>query len=445
MIPAQLYTSQTTPGTTSQTTFSRVVRTVVLVSFILAGLIYTIINLQHHPHHPNKQVHNIDKSLFDPQTGIPLTNPLPTSLQPAPPSSSSSSDTISIVSTFNGAFSPSFASWLIYYQHIGVSHFYLFCEHASQTDFQEFERSVGDFLATPKAHLLTVKLVWKGGKISSIGRITKKSARLYCENPEICERVVKEGWLTGWFDLRCNGELFVRQSLNMEEAIVMALEDNVQWLAHIDGDELIYPGFVEGEETLDFRKALGKIDESVDSLLLVNWEGVPETPGGAESNIFEEITLFKKHHTDTKSARPFLTYANGKSVARVAPGLRSNGAHRFTTRGVWGKKKKTFVQEDFAGARILHYTYCKVSTARGRGLAGEKCGCEPTQEDAEACFILRFDQEVFLKSMELKEEEEFEKWYDEMIVWGKEREAEKEDMLSYGVMARVVLPKMIVL
>ena len=57
----------------------------------------------------------------------------------------------------------------------------------------------------------------------------------------------------------------------------------------------------------------------------------------------KQVTLFKKnydhvisdmyfkfyHTVAHNNPNYFITYGNGKSAARVSPGLRSNGAHRF--------------------------------------------------------------------------------------------------------------------
>jgi len=109
----------------------------------------------------------------------------------------------------------------------------------------------------------------------------------------------------------------------------------------------------------------------------------------------------------------FLTYGNGKSVARVQDHLRPNGAHRwhnymktpkYNTKSIY----KAFVSMIFLisilmvllnydseikleEAAVLHYTYAKFSDLTSRR---DRCGCKPTKEDVKRCFMLEFDRSV---------------------------------------------------
>ncbi|KAL5052872.1 hypothetical protein RYX36_003887 [Vicia faba] len=86
----------------------------------------------------------------------------------------------------------------------------------------------------------------------------------------------------------------------------------------------------------------------------------------------------------------FLTYGNGKSVARVQDHLRPNGAHR------WHNYMKTPNEIKLEEAAVLHYTYAKFSDLTSRR---DRCGCKPTKEDVKRCFMLEFDRSVIIQSL----------------------------------------------
>ncbi|KAL5076285.1 hypothetical protein RYX36_015269, partial [Vicia faba] len=117
-----------------------------------------------------------------------------------------------------------------------------------------------------------------------------------------------------------------------------------------------------------------------------------------------EVTMFKKNYDhlpkdtyfgtykDSVRGNPnyFLTYGNGKSVARVQDHLRPNGAHR------WHNYMKTPNEIKLEEAAVLHYTYAKFSDLTSRR---DRCGCKPTKEDVKRCFMLEFDRSVIIQSL----------------------------------------------
>ena len=151
-------------------------------------------------------------------------------------------------------------------------------------------------------------------------------------------RVWNETWLSAFFHKPCNHELFVLQSLNMEAGIALAERDGADWLLHIDTDELMYPG--SGPE-YSLQTVLSAYPAAVDTVVFPNYEALPERDD--VSAPFDQVTLFKRnyHHVVSDAyfrsyhavarGNPnyFITYGNGKSAARVRPGLRPNGAHRW--------------------------------------------------------------------------------------------------------------------
>ncbi|CAI8597544.1 unnamed protein product [Vicia faba] len=128
----------------------------------------------------------------------------------------------------------------------------------------------------------------------------------------------------------------------------------------------------------------------------------------------------------------FLTYGNGKSVARVQDHLRPNGAHR------WHNYMKTPNEIKLEEAAVLHYTYAKFSDLTSRR---DRCGCKPTKEDVKRCFMLEFDRSAFIIASTATEEEML-KWYNEHVVWG-DKEL-KIKLLRKGILTRIYAPTVII-
>lgn len=127
-------------------------------------------------------------------------------------------------------------------------------------------------------------------------------------------------------------EVMARQILNAETAINLALAMGMDWIVHIDGDELFYTQESVAEH-FDF------IPYSVGQVIYRNFEGVPEN--FEIKDYFKEVTLFKKHghllpyplpeeyYKFSQRQGYFLGYGNGKAAARVVPGLLPSGVHEF--------------------------------------------------------------------------------------------------------------------
>lgn len=401
---------------------------------------------------PKKLLKSMAKSEdnFDPLTGLKNGIKYPTEI--LPPASGMTStlqrrrlDSVGIITTTNFGWDELYP-WIRYHTHIGITAFFIFCEHPANL-WSSFVTTFKTFKHDFEEGGVLVHLVYKTPTIERIGHITEGNVLEYCADREICARVVREGWLKKWFNGVCNAELFVRQSLNMEEGIDLALKlkdaQQLDWVAHIDSDELIYPGIggvgSTGDANLNLRRSLSLIPNHVNSVVLSDWEGAPATLIPENSSMFEAVTLFKKNHMDTIDALPFLTYTNGKSIARLTPTLRSNGAHRFKGRGTRKKWKELGHAIDIV---VLHYSYSKPTTAQKRGESGFSCGCSPTLSGAASCFILKFDQEVFIKSVLAMNgtisSEEFDIWYRRKVVYS-DSNANKLHLKS-GRMARLTLP-----
>ncbi|WMV59147.1 hypothetical protein MTR67_052532, partial [Solanum verrucosum] len=171
---------------------------------------------------------------------------------------------------------------------------------------------------------------------------------LHAKNHQLLQALAtmiwNETWLAGFFFQPCNHELFVKHTLNMEMAIVMAREAGVDWIIHLDTDELMHPA---GTSEYSLRRLLADIPEDVDMVVFPNYESSVERDDVKEP--FSEVrylftvSMFKKNYDhltkemyfgnykEATRGNPnyFLTYGNGKSAARVQGHLRSNGAHRW--------------------------------------------------------------------------------------------------------------------
>lgn len=159
-------------------------------------------------------------------------------------------------------------------------------------------------------------------------------------------------------------EVKSRQTLNGEIALARAREMGLDWLLHIDADELFFTPTESVEAHFDWLQR-----SEFDVAIYPNHEGIPERADAAD--YFREVTLFKRNAVTmpggqfTPEQRAvingmarfrdqfFLFYGNGKSAGRVArDGMSADGVHRFVVRDghyKWAQSPKHF---------ILHYPCC---------------------------------------------------------------------------------------
>ena len=247
--------------------------------------------------------------------------------------------------------------------------------------------------------------------------------RVFLRTPALEEshrnsRIWNEKWLAFYFDKPCNYELFVRQNLNLETAIATALaEGGIGWIAHIDTDELLYPA---GASDFSLRTLLAAVPANFDALIFPNYETAVERDDVEDP--FTQVTLFKRNfdhvvrevyfgrYKEMTRNNPnyFLTYGNGKAAARLVPGLRPNGAHRF----------HNYVRAPREGkateAAVLHYTYARFEDVRARR---GRCNCGLSDEEVEQCFILEFDRWAFRKASNELDDKKLRDWYRQRVVW----------------------------
>ncbi|ONM00498.1 Glycosyltransferase-like KOBITO 1 [Zea mays] len=288
--------------------------------------------------------------------------------------------------------------WLFYHKVVGVAQFLLFVEgKAAKPNVAGVLESIPD---------IACHNVWLGMFFDRVF-ITH-----LCHLPDVfyclgSSRIWNETWLSGFFYKPCNYELFVKQSLNMEMAIVMARDGGMDWIIHLDTDELLYPG---GAAEYSVRRLLAEVPRDVDMVIFPNYESSVEHDNIKDP--FSEVSMFKRNYDhlpkdtyfgmykEATRGNPnyFLTYGNGKSAARIQDHLRPNGAHR------WHNYAKSPNEIKLEEAAVLHYTYTKFSDLTSRR---DRCGCKPTKEDVKRCFMLDFDRavskDVFICNSEAQE------------------------------------------
>ncbi|XP_047980235.1 glycosyltransferase-like KOBITO 1 [Salvia hispanica] len=306
--------------------------------------------------------------------------------------------------------------WMFYHKVIGVSTFFLFVEgKAASPQVSKVLESIAG-----------VKVIYRTKEL---------------EDQQAKSRIWNETWLSSFFYKPCNYELFVKQSLNMEMAIVMARDAGMDWILHLDTDELIHPA---GAREYSLRQLLLDVPKNVDMVVFPNYESSIERDDVKEP--FTEVSMFKKNYDhltkdtyfgmykESTRGNPnyFLTYGNGKSAARIQDHLRPNGAHR------WHNYMKTPNEIKLEEAAVLHYTYSKFSDLTSRR---DRCGCKPTKDDVKRCFMLEFDRSAFIIASTATEEEMLN-WYREHVVWTDR--ALNLKLLRKGILTRIYAPMTII-
>lgn len=149
-------------------------------------------------------------------------------------------------------------------------------------------------------------------------------------------------------------EVMARQILNVETAIQLALDQGMDWILHIDGDELFYPGQTTAPNWFD------QVSDDIFQVTFLNHEAAPEA--FEIEDYFREVTLFKKNpailnpefyaqfRNISGKSQYFLAYQNGKSAARLHPTLLPNSVHSFDV-----PEDHTLVT---SSPSILHYLNC---------------------------------------------------------------------------------------
>lgn len=279
--------------------------------------------------------------------------------------------------------------WIQYHTEIGVDRFYLFYD-GSDTKAFEVLQSIDVVKVVPiRAPLVDDALKHQLERWSR--------------------------WHRQWGHRPGNYELMVKQTFAITLAIQIAKGENMDWIMHIDPDELFV---AESEPSYSIADVLDRQYPYVSSVRFMNNEATPEYE--MVRNRFDEVSLFRVHKNFLTPAanlqrakarlgdnRSYLNlYVNGKSAARVdAPGLRQVGPHMFR-----GDSSQRWATPDNPGGDwqdiisntsvVLHYAYCQESDI----VAKAERSCPPEYRDAAVagdrnktkdCFVLDFDQDAY--------------------------------------------------
>jgi len=115
-------------------------------------------------------------------------------------------------------------------------------------------------------------------------------------------------------------DIMTRQQEFVNRMITKAREDGVEWIAHIDDDEVLHP---RGGHS-SWAQVFQGVKPECASVHLKNWEGFsPELPTGSW------LTDPGVRYLPSSCGHLFAAYGNGKSVSRTAPGQQARGVHHF--------------------------------------------------------------------------------------------------------------------
>ena len=161
-------------------------------------------------------------------------------------------------------------------------------------------------------------------------------------------------------------DLIARQVLAVEQGLRAAHEAGLDWLLHIDVDELLhFPGLTAQSGVAGVASAwFAAVPQHVDAVRFLNAEAAPERlellPAGG-GDYFRELSLFKVNPSRLRPGalrkhwprgrRHFTAYSNGKSAVRVGVSFEDvvpEGAHCYSRAG--GKLTHTCSKEGSVGS-----------------------------------------------------------------------------------------------
>ncbi|RWR74699.1 glycosyltransferase-like protein [Cinnamomum micranthum f. kanehirae] len=237
------------------------------------------------------------------------------------PDNCDANEQISIITTTSASLEQ-ILPWMFYHKVLGVGTFFLFVEGKA---------------ATP-----TVSAVLEAFPGVKVIQRTEE-----LEEKQAKSRIWNETWLASFFYKPCNYELFVKQSLNMEMAIIMAQDAGMDWIIHLDTDELMHP---TGAREYSLRQLFSEVPSDVDMVVFPNYESSVERddikdPFTEVSNlIFTAIYLSSLNLQENYDHLPKETYF---------------GMYREATRGnpnyffdLWMEKSAARIQ-DFISALMV--------------------------------------------------------------------------------------------
>lgn len=183
---------------------------------------------------------------------------------------------------------PDAARWMRFHVDVGIDAFYLTIED------------------TPALGPMMTRMA------VDLSKQTGRPITVYYENDNAIDRSKEDNYT----------DLQTRQRIRVDKMLQKAHKDGVEWVFHIDDDELLYPGSKDAIST--WPQVLSDVAPSCASVHLQNWEGFsPEQPKSSW------VTDPGVRYLPQSCAHHFAAYANGKSASRTTPGQSSHGPHHF--------------------------------------------------------------------------------------------------------------------
>ena len=136
-------------------------------------------------------------------------------------------------------------------------------------------------------------------------------------------------------------EIQTRQCKMVDDALKKAQEDKMDWLIHIDSDELL-----DGD--LD---EFNSLSEKIRTIIMNNKEAVYKDIPRENDQCFTAAKF--RNCADANSG--CVSYVNGKSGGRVAPDVSCFGPHRF-------RSNRTDAEDKTIKMTILHFESCDFNT-----------------------------------------------------------------------------------
>ena len=181
-----------------------------------------------------------------------------------------------------------FKTWLRFHVDVGIDTFYISIE-----DTPELGPAMVAY-----AHQLT--------------GMTGKTVTVVYENAPPVNRSTEDNFT----------DILDRQQERVNRMLVRARNDGVDWVFHIDDDELAYPGTKAAIST--WQKVLAEVPRTCASVHIQNWEGFspaqPVAPWGTDPGV---------RYLPQACAQHFAAYANGKAASRTLPTQHAHGVHHF--------------------------------------------------------------------------------------------------------------------
>lgn len=168
-------------------------------------------------------------------------------------------------------------------------------------------------------------------------------------------------------------DVISRQVFGIEAALSQAKRDGMEWMLHIDVDEVFYHPSTLAEDAppLDARFYFASVPEEVDEVTFLNLEAAPEVD--TMHDYFKQVTLFKRPPSsvdadhlarhwqhDRRQNCHYVAYTNGKSAVRLNRGgtVIPAGSHRYIEAPGSGRKLLRHTATIDRDPCILHYVNC---------------------------------------------------------------------------------------